>query len=107
MILTSVDVPTSSELLDVTRSSPFVCVSLKLQPELLTRMLAKQSGKIQNNPRCFEVERPVFEMLEDFERLLILLVSQRADTGKSRGKAYRLIVIRREKTKKTFKKVFL
>ncbi len=73
MILTSVEVPTSSELLDVTRSSPFICVSLKLQPELLTKMLTKQSGKMQNNPRCFEVDRPVFELLEDFERLLRLL----------------------------------
>lgn len=86
MILTSVDVPTSSELLDVTRSSPFVCVSLKLQPELLTRILAKQSGKMQNNPRCFEVERPVFEMLEDFERLLILLDHKEQILANQEGK---------------------
>ena len=73
MILTSVEVPTSFELLDVSPATPFICVSLKLHPELLTQMLAKQSGKMQYKPDCFEVDRPVFEMLDDFERLLRLL----------------------------------
>ena len=49
-------------------------------------MLAKQSGKMQNNPRCFEVERPVFEMLEDFERLLILLDHKEQILANQEGK---------------------
>ncbi len=73
MILTSVEMPTSFEILDVSPDNPFASVSLKLDPTLITELLAKMHDNKSEEMNAFSIDRPVYEMLEDFERLLRLL----------------------------------
>lgn len=72
MIVTSVDMPTSYELIDVSHASPFVSLSLKLNPAILAELLTEES---QNNyrPQAFSINEATQELLEDFERLLRIL----------------------------------
>ena len=73
MILTSVEMPTSFEIMDVSAEHPFASVSIRLDPKLITELLAKMNESQSEEINAFSIDRPVYEMLEDFDRLLRLL----------------------------------
>lgn len=73
MIVTSVDMPTSYELIDVRPSKPFVSLSLRLNPAILAEFLSEETEQRAGTHDVFNIERPALELLEDFERLLRLL----------------------------------
>ncbi len=73
MIVTSVDMPTSYELIGVKPSQPFVSLSLRLNPAILAEFLLEEAPSEDSEHRVFNVEKPALELLEDFERLLKLL----------------------------------
>lgn len=74
MIVTSVDMPTSYELLNVTPSSPFISLSLKLNPAILAELIASESTSSQHKSNeVFSIDWATQELLEDFDRLLRLL----------------------------------
>lgn len=73
MILTSIEMPTSFEILDVTPDKPFASVSLKLDPSLITQFLSRMNRSKSDEMNAFSIDRPVYELLEDFERLIRLL----------------------------------
>lgn len=72
MLLTSIDMPTSYELLEVSPSKPFVSFSLRLNPAILTEILSEEPTE-KTEPEVFRVEQATQELLEDFDRLLRLL----------------------------------
>lgn len=71
MLLTSMDVPSSYEILNVRPDNPFISLSLNLNPAILTELLEKDSGEVRN-PEVFTVQKPAVELMEDFRRLLEL-----------------------------------
>ena len=73
MIITSVDMPTSYELVDVRPSRPFVSLSLRLNPAIIAELLSEQPQAAESCREVFGIERPNRDLLEDFERLLRLL----------------------------------
>lgn len=73
MIMSSIEMPTSFEILNVSPDNPFASVSLKLDPALITELLAKMNENKSDEVNGFSIDRPVYEMLEDFDRLLRLL----------------------------------
>lgn len=73
MIVTSVDMPTSYELIGVKPSQPFVSLSLRLNPAILAEFLLEEAPSSGSVHEVFNVEKPALELLEDFERLLKLL----------------------------------
>lgn len=73
MIVTSVDMPTSYELLDVKPSSPFISLSYRLNPTTLSEFLTEEETLSINSHEVFNLGTPALELLEDFERLLRLL----------------------------------
>mgnify|MGYP005965151869 CR=1 FL=1 len=73
MIVTSVDMPTSYELLDVRPSEPFVGLSLRLDPSILAELLAEGERVGGVDRDVFHIEHPTDELTEDFNRLLQLL----------------------------------
>ncbi len=83
MIVTSVDMPTSYELVDVKPSQPFVSLSYRLNPATLAEFLSEEDQAASNSHEVFNVERPAVELLEDFERLLRLF--ERPEQIKSRA----------------------
>ncbi len=83
MIVTSVDMPTSYELLDVKPSHPFISLSYRLNPVTLAEFLAEEDLSAANSHAVFNVDRPAIELLEDFERLLRLF--ERPEQIKSRA----------------------
>lgn len=74
MLLTSIDMPTSYELLEVSPSKPFVSFSLRLNPAILTEILSEEPTE-KTEPEVFRVEQATQELLEDFDRLLRLFGS--------------------------------
>lgn len=72
MLLTSMDIPTSYEMVDVRPDNPFISLSLHLNPSILTELLEKDTGEVRN-PEVFTVQKPALELMEDFRRLLDLL----------------------------------
>lgn len=83
MIVTSVDVPTSYELIGVKPSEPFISLSFRLDPGILAEYLAQELPAEADAREVFNVERPAIELLEDFERLLRLV--DRPEQIKSRA----------------------
>ena len=74
MIVTSVDMPTSYELLDVTPSNPFISLSLKLNPAILAEIISSESTASEyKSNEVFSIDWATQELLEDFDRLLRLL----------------------------------
>lgn len=76
MIVTSIDMPTSYELLDVKPSSPFASLSLRLNAATLAELLAAEApppASASGRSDVFSVSGAAYELLEDFERLLRLL----------------------------------
>ena len=73
MIVTSLDMPTSYELLGVRPSEPFVGLSLRLDPSILAELLAEGEHVGGIDRDVFHIERPTDELTEDFNRLLQLL----------------------------------
>lgn len=73
MIVTSVDMPTSYELVGVKPSNPFVSLSLRLNPATIADFLLEEDPPQDGVRDVFNVEKPTQELLEDFERLLKLL----------------------------------
>lgn len=74
MIVTSVDMPTSYELLDVTPSNPFISLSLKLNPAILAEIISSESAVFEHKSNeVFSIDWATQELLEDFDRLLRLL----------------------------------
>ena len=73
MIVTSVDMPTSYELVGVKPSNPFVSLSLRLNPATIADFLLEEAPPQDGVRDVFNVEKPTQELLEDFERLLKLL----------------------------------
>lgn len=73
MIVTSVDMPTSYELLDVKPSSPFISLSYRLNPATLSEFLSDEETLTIDSHEVFNLGTPTLELLEDFERLLRLL----------------------------------
>ena len=74
MIVTSVDMPTSYELLDVTPSNPFISLSLKLNPAILAEIISSESTASEHKSNeVFSIDWATQELLEDFDRLLRLL----------------------------------
>lgn len=74
MIVTSVDMPTSYELLDVTPSNPFISLSLKLNPAILAEIISSESRASEHKSNeVFSIDWATQELLEDFDRLLRLL----------------------------------
>lgn len=73
MIVTSVDMPTSYELVDVRPSHPFVSLSFRLNPALIAELVSEQPASESAVRDVFHIERPGRDLLEDFERLLRLL----------------------------------
>lgn len=73
MIVTSVDMPTSYELIGVKPSEPFVSLSLRLNPSTLAEFLSEEDPFETNSHEVFNLGQPAVELLEDFERLLRLI----------------------------------
>lgn len=74
MIVTSVDMPTSYELLNVTPSNPFISLSLKLNPAILAELIASESSPSEHKSNeVFSIDWATQELLGDFDRLLRLL----------------------------------
>ncbi len=74
MIVTSVDMPTSYELLNVTPSNPFISLSLKLNPAILAEIISSESTASEyKSNEVFSIDWATQELLEDFDRLLRLL----------------------------------
>ncbi len=73
VIVTSVDMPTAYELVDVRPSRPFVSLSLRLNPSLLAELLAQDTVDLPEPSEVFHVEPSPLELMEDFARLLSLL----------------------------------
>lgn len=74
MIVTSVDMPTSYELLNVTPSNPFISLSLRLNPAILAELIASESTASEyKSNEVFSIDWATQELLEDFDRLLRLL----------------------------------
>ncbi len=73
VIVTSVDMPTTYELIGVKPSQPFVSLSLRLNPSVLAELLAVDESDPEEVSEVFHVEPSPIEMLEDFSRLLALL----------------------------------
>lgn len=74
MIVTSVDMPTSYELLNVTPSNPFISLSLKLNPAILAEIISSESTASEHKSNeVFSIDWATQELLEDFDRLLRLL----------------------------------
>lgn len=74
MIVTSVDMPTSYELLDVTPSNQFISLSLKLNPAILAEIISSESTASEHKSNeVFSIDWATQELLEDFDRLLRLL----------------------------------
>lgn len=72
MIVTSVDMPTSYELLDVKPTSPFISLSYRLNPSTLAEFLYEETQVATSSHEVFNLGEPAVELLEDFERLLRL-----------------------------------
>ena len=73
MIVTSVDMPTSYELLDVSPSKPFVSLSLRLNPAILADLIAAEPNTGEHRSKeVFSIDWAAKELLEDFDRLLRL-----------------------------------
>lgn len=83
MIVTSLDMPTSYELLDVKPSNPFISLSYRLDPAALAEFLADETDAPTNSHEIFSLSEPAVDLLEDFERLLRLL--ERPEHIKSRA----------------------
>lgn len=73
MITTSIDIPTSYELMDVKPSSPFVSLSLRLNPATLAEFLSQGSVDELSVREAFNLGRPAGDLLDDFDRLLRML----------------------------------
>ena len=74
MIVTSVDMPTSYELLNVTPSNPFISLSLKLNPAILAEIISSESTASEHKSNeVFSIDWATQELLEDFDRPLRLL----------------------------------
>lgn len=72
MIVASIDMPTSYELLDVKPSSPFISLSYRLNPSTLAEFLSEEAQAPASSHEVFNLGEPAIELLEDFERLLRL-----------------------------------
>lgn len=75
MIVTSVEIPTSFRIDGASVEEPFISISLKLDPQLLSELMEKMSGSFSSNaadPNAFCVARPSTEIVNAFERLLRL-----------------------------------
>lgn len=85
MLVTSVEIPSSYELFNVTPENPFISLSLKLNPALLSEILMEE-GPFDAEPtedtveanNIFTVAPSEVKLLEAFERLLRLLDQPRA-----------------------------
>ena len=73
MLVTSVDMPTSYELIDVRPSKPFVSLSLKLDPTIIAELLAEEQQRTTDSHDVFMINQVSLDVLEDFDRLLRLL----------------------------------
>lgn len=73
MIVTSIDMPTSYELLDVSPSAPFISLSLRLNPAILAELLTEENPQAEPEARTpFCIEEASEELIDDFTRLLKL-----------------------------------
>lgn len=73
MVVTSMDMPTAYELLNVTPASPFVSLSYRLDPAILTELLLESGDSMTSASEAVKLGEPSLELLEDFDRLLRLL----------------------------------
>lgn len=73
MLTTSIDIPTSYELIGVTPESPFISLSLRLSPALLAEILSEETPQDRASHEIFQLSQATHEMFEDFEKLLRLL----------------------------------
>ncbi len=73
MIVTSIDLPTSFEIHGASPESPFVSLSLRLDPSILAEQLLSESVDSRSPVEPFVVAAAPLDLLEDFERLLRLL----------------------------------
>ncbi|MDO4937958.1 MAG: AraC family transcriptional regulator [Sutterellaceae bacterium] len=71
-IVTSMDMPTSYELINVSKDEPFVSLSLKLNTAILAELLSDETAN-GAGAGVFSVAPSSREMTEDFSRLLSLL----------------------------------
>lgn len=74
MIVTSVEIPTSFRIDRASAEEPFISISLKLNPRLLSELMEKMSRSFSTNAEsnAFCVARPSTEIVNAFERLLRL-----------------------------------
>lgn len=71
-IVTSIDMPTSYELVNVSKEAPFVSLSLPLNTATLAELIQDDEATSQAKS-VFSVEPSSEELMEDFYRLLALL----------------------------------
>ncbi len=75
MVVTSVEIPTSFRIIGATQEKPFISLSLKLNPHLLSELMEKMQDnfpKTKDEPNAFCVAKSSSEILSAFERLLRL-----------------------------------
>ena len=80
-IATAADTPSSYEIYEASAQKPYVSISIKLDPLLITEMvqshpeiLAKHGQEqFHHEPRVFTVDVPSFDMIEAYSRLVRLL----------------------------------
>lgn len=71
-LVTSIDLPTSYEIENVSEASPFVSLSLRLNPATIAEILTEETAP-QELSTPFSFEAATEELIEDFDRLLRLL----------------------------------
>ena len=75
MIVTSVEIPTSFRIEGACKEEPFISVSLKLDPQLLSELMEKMPDSLptcDSEPNAFCVAKPSAEIVNAFERLIRL-----------------------------------
>ncbi len=72
MLVTSIDLPTSYEIGNVSPRSPFVSLSLKLNPAILAELLVEDTASY-GEAASYGFDAASEELIEDFDRLLRLL----------------------------------
>ena len=73
MLVTSLDLPTSYEIGDVSPTHPFVALSLRLNPGILAELIAATGNIHEDFTSGYAFAAASAELLEDFHRLLRLL----------------------------------
>lgn len=75
MVVTSVEIPTSFRITGATKEKPFISLSLKLNPQILSELMEKMRGKFPNSleeSNAFCVAKSSAEILDAFDRLIRL-----------------------------------